>query len=129
MTLTWSNAELKARTDLVLVPAQGADTIIVIDDMLLEMVYGGNNAFSGTPTMTIKYNGVNANPLTPGATFYNQTQNTYLNWDGFLAVAFTAANFVNKDLSISLGAGLTGNAANDNFMRIKVTYSVINANI
>lgn len=123
---TWSNADLKANTALPLVAAQGANTIIVPQYFIARLNYGGNNAFTGTPTTQLRYGGsVSSVTQTFGAAFWNATATTLFGWTNPLNIVGTTFNMVNVAVDLNLSAAITGNAANDNTVTILFGYDVI----
>jgi len=115
---------LKAGTALTLVPAQGANTIIVPISCITKHVYGGTNVWSNLPTTSLNYGGIEViavvqNPVwtTAGNAFglgYNIGSDTA-----------TEAQCVNLDLTLTLSAALTGNAAGDNTAIVSTKYIIV----
>lgn len=132
--VTWSNAALKAGTSLTVLAAQGAGTVIVPVSCVFKFVYGGNNAFTNSPTSQINFSTVNGTrPIFTGPAaggFWQATSSAYafLNIQpltgGFLQ---TYNNTVSENTAVSatLSIPLTGNASGDNTVKIIMTYFLV----
>lgn len=119
---TWSNAALKAGTTLTIIPAQGANTIVLPLWIVLKMNYGGNNAFTNSRNLSI------ITPMfdvAPGAAFWQATANSYAWSMPTDSLTGASAAVTNANIDLVLSGGLTGNAANDNTVTVKARYSLL----
>lgn len=124
-TTTITNAQLKAGTPITLISAGGAGTIIYVTSANFKLNYGGNNAFSNTPTAGISYSTTTTNALiTIGASFWTATSNYYSIPSPYNAVSLAADASALENAAISwvMSAASTGNAANDNTVTVEIKY-------
>lgn len=127
-----TNAEIKAlrATPKTLVAAPGTGKVLEFLGALLLLDYGGTNVFTETAdNLAIRYNngsGVIVSEAIESTGFIDQSADTLTN--AIPKIDVIAAKTGSENLSLVLhntGDGeIAGNAANDNTMRVKVTYRV-----
>lgn len=125
---TWTNAELKAGTQKVVVAAPGANKVIIPISIVLSMIYGGSNVFTNAPTLTFRHG---ANPtisINVTGTFWTSASSRNAYQSNFADPDSSLALFTNGALSVNLSTGLTGNAANDNVVKVGVYYYIVDNN-
>lgn len=121
--VTWSNADLKAGNNLLLVPGQGAGTVIVPDLMFMVMNYGGTNAWTSNPATSLLSNGVTMGGLTTATWTDVFTKIIYV---AFPSYNGQNTNVENGAISLHLSAAPTGNAAGDNTVTVFFYYKILN---
>lgn len=126
-----SNTQLKSGSLYYdLIPAQGPNTFIVPLFIHLVMNYGGTNVFTNTPTIGIDWEdpvGASIATISPGATFWGTAINGRY-FGSYITGTFSgnsASDHINELLSLKLSALLTGNAGNDNTVRVNMSYYVM----
>lgn len=123
---TLSNSDLRSTTAFELVPAQGADTIIVCSNFTVVHNYGGTNVWTSIGAQQIGYQEptmLNAVTIA-GAAFTLATSN--MRSGPYTSQASgPISTIINQPLSFRLATGGTGNAANDNTATVFVEYYVI----
>lgn len=107
----WSNAALRTTTPLVLVPALAGHTYSPCFGAI-SFIYGGNDAFVGTPSTTFSQ--------TSTLPSFNYTFTT--DYQQKYTLITSGYNFASVDQTISLSVGLTGNASNDNYCEVYYYY-------
>ncbi|QKV51006.1 hypothetical protein [Crucivirus sp.] len=131
-TATWTNAALKAGTDLTLITAPAAGRFLYVYGVFLKLNYGGTNAFTNTPTITHKIGttSIGGSVASP-TTFWTATANTYtmmsphaLN-SANLSYQLAATVLDGAAYKLTLSAALTGNAANNNTVTAIVEYRLM----
>jgi hypothetical protein len=118
---------------VTLVTAPGAGLYVNPIDCVIELIYGGNNAFTANAgdNLALKWqNGTTPAILTGGLqAFLQGTANAY---NAFVGPALAsdinvpAVNVTNQPLVLhNIGAAeIAGNAANDNTLRVSLTYQI-----
>lgn len=139
VVVTITSLQIKAlhASPITIVPAQGANTIIVVQTALGYLTYGGTNAFTGGGTVTLFYeSSAGTIAIGPsGAPMMNTTQmqatsdqiggTTFTNLQAVGATVTGPTGVVNQPIVCgNSGADFTGNAANDNTLTITCTYVV-----
>jgi hypothetical protein len=126
-----TNSQIKAlnSTPITIVAAAGSGKVIQVVNWYAKMVYGGTNAFTGgAGGLVLLVGGANANiPGISATSWFTGTVSAY----GLPTAAtgssgtITIGSFENAALTVSTqGGAFTGNAANDNTMKIVVAYYV-----
>lgn len=129
ITVTIPNATLKSTTPLTLIPAAGANTIIIVFSVTFIFNYGGNNAFTNAPITPVRYNALAGSGASYnfGASFWNATSSRCATRQNPMSSDNTAlSSFVNQPITFECSSAFTGNAANDNTATCILTYTVIN---
>jgi hypothetical protein len=131
--ITLTNTQLKAlnTTPISVISAPGAGVVIVPMSCTLKLDYGGTNAFSNSPALTLYWgSGGTAILLILAASntgFSEATSNQYT--FAFTGLAGTqtqtATNLENKAVFIQASANYTGNAANNNTIGLVITYYTV----
>lgn len=127
--VTITSAQLKAinTSPVVMVPAQGANTMICPLFVSTRFVYGGSNVFTATDPVIIELSsgtGSYLEQLIPAINL-NDTQDVYYatnlpNPSG----VFATGTLDNTALIVTSDSNLTGNAAGDNALIVQVIYYV-----
>jgi len=127
-----TSAEVKAleTTQITLVAAQGANTLIKFMGATLKLAYGGTNAFTEAgDNLAIKYtddSGVAVSQTIETTGFIDQTADTYTNAEPAIDAIVAASAGENAPLVLdNLGSAIAGNAANDNTLEVRVFYQVM----
>lgn len=130
VTLTSAQVKALAATQIELVAAQGAGSIIQFMGATLKLNYGGSNAFTETAdNLVIKYtdaSGVAVSDVIENTGFIDQTADTYT----FAVpvkdpiVAASAGENAALVLDNNGDGEIAGNAANDNTLTVRVYYVV-----
>ena len=115
---------------LVLIPAQGAKTVIVPKSCACRFSYGGTSPFTGPGSLTVKYNDPMSLVAFPGIMSNTSMTGTIDRWSitGYLQTGnmnLASGTLNNYGLVLSnpvLDFG--GNAANDNVLYIQICYWV-----
>ena len=132
VSMTSAQIKLLATTQIELIPAQGANTVIEVLGGLVMLDYGGSNAFTGaTNNLSAKYtddSGAIVSELIEMSNFIDQTADTFLIWravsDDACVIAATAG-IVNQAVVIdNVGSNFAGNAAGDNVLKWWTKYRV-----
>lgn len=128
-TITLSATQIKGldMTPVTVIPAPGAGKTIVPFLMQSKFVYGGTSAFTNPQPLTLFFKD-NTTPevLTISASgFVDATANVYQLSD-LEPDNHTAANYEDQPMIVSNigGSAITGNAANDNTIKITVFYAI-----
>lgn len=112
---------------VVLVPNQGANTLIVPFDGFLEYVYAGTNQFTGGGALFLKFSGFKFGPPIFSSANIQGAANVYalpaLNEIG----PTSTTSYLNTALSFSSDgpSEFAGNAAGDNYINIFLVYYVV----
>jgi hypothetical protein len=133
-TVTLTAAQIKAwtTTPITIIPAQGAGTAIVVQDVVSKFVYGGTNAFTGgtgSPP-ALRYGSstgliARANEVATKDQL-TSTANSYVMEAALNLAANPASSIENQAvLLFSNGSAYTGNAANNNSLVVNVNYYVV----
>jgi len=131
VTLSLTNTQIKALnvTAVTVVAAQGAGIVIVPVQATMKMIYGGTNAFTGTPTMFIQYGtGVGTNGIfqVSSAGFWTATQNAYIiPFNTGSSLQMNASAVENVAVMVAASSGISGNAAANNTAEIQIMYYTI----
>lgn len=126
--VVYSNALMRPPTAINLIPAFPGKIIVPVS-ITIWMVYGGTNAFTNSPTMTIYYENC-------GSAFGHQTLDTNSDfWQGTVDGGHVTCisgrtnnpmtNIFGSRMNIKLDSGVTGNSANDNFLQIVTSYYIV----
>lgn len=118
-----SNAQLRSTTPVELIPAMGPNTYTALQHVTGMTVLPTGQPFVGTPVIQI---GPNTTVLVTTA-----AMSTMLDDAGSRMITMPISNTVlsstsaNSPINFSLSAGLTGNANNDNYVILYLTYVVM----
>nr|QKV51014.1 hypothetical protein [Crucivirus sp.] len=126
-TTQWSNADLKAPNALIVVLAQGALSLVIPIQLTMQLVFG-TNVFTNAPTLTVHYTTGVLNVITPSASFW-QAGNNQIYQTTFFGGDNQESTITNKNTTLQLSTGLTGNAGNDNVVNVVFRYYVITFNV
>lgn len=126
-----TSAQVKAlrATPVTVVPAPGAGKSLEFVSALLQLNYGGANAFTGPQNLAVKYkdsaSAAVSQPIT-GTGFIDQATDMVTSALPKADAIATRAVAENQPLVLhNTGAAeITGNAANDNLLHVKVLYRV-----
>lgn len=124
-SISFSNTELKAGTDKIIVAAPGANKLIVPLQVITRLNYGGTNAFTaGSIFYTWDNNVVLGQNLNLDI---NNTTTDICTSTVFLATQQQQSSLiVNKAFYMTVNSLFTGNLANDNTIDIWLYYTVLN---
>lgn len=120
---TLSNSDLRSTSRIEVVPAQGANTIIVPTFIQLIYNYAGNNPFTNDPFFQFSYDNPNDGDIeitTAGLT----ESKSMVRFHTCTSNLLDEVECVNVKLTVNVASALTGNAANDNTVTVFVTYYV-----
>lgn len=128
-----TNAEIKAlrATPKTLVAAQGADTLIVVESLVLKLNYGGTNGFTESADNLVLQYGNSGQDITAAIEttgFIDQTADVAaVVYPATIATMALATVGVNEEVQLfNTGDGeIGGNAGNDNTMTAVIAYRVI----
>ena len=126
---TITSLELKAiaTSPIVLVPSQGANTIICPIFVSSRFVYGGSNVFTATNDIVIQLNGSPPAfylPLLPTASLNDSVDSYFATSLPNPVSPYATGALDNTSLIVTSDSDATGNAANDNSLIVQVTYYV-----
>ncbi len=127
-TVTLTNSQLKniGTVAIQIVPAQGAGSIILPLSLCCKLEYGGTNPFTNSPNLFLNYgSSIGSNQIVEifaGVGFNEATSNAYATSTSMNDSGSVAANCENTGVFFSTNASFTGNAANDNTMKISVLW-------
>jgi len=135
LSVVLTNSQIKAlrATPLTLVAAPGAGLFVNPIDCVLELIYGGNNAFTANvgDNLALKWKDGTTTPIIQGGlqAFLQGTANAFNAFVGPATgsdINVAGASVVNNPLVIhNIGAAeIAGNAANDNTIRLTLTYQI-----
>lgn len=135
LSVVLTNAQIKAlrATPITLVAAPGAGLFVNPIDCVLELLYGGTNAFTANAgdNLALKWQNGTTTAIIQGAiqAWVQGTANAYNAFVGPATgsdINVPAANVTNQPLVIhNIGAAeIAGNAANDNTIRVSLTYQI-----
>ena len=133
-TLLSSDIKTVAATPFVLVPAQGANTVIMPITATAKYIYGGNNAFTGGSLLAFRYinwAGAQAGGAAGGGIFSVATLQGTANGFGtsvYLSTNSDKAVGVLDNVPIvitSAGPEYGGNAADNNTIIVELCYIVV----
>ena len=116
-------------TPITVVPAPGIGKSLEFVSAILQAKYGGSNAFTGAQNLAVRYkDGASAqvSQNITGTGFIDQAGDMITNGAVKVDGIATRAVAENQPLVLhNIGAGeITGNAANDNTLRVKVFYRI-----
>jgi len=129
-TVVLTSAQVKAlrATPITIIPAPGAGKSIFVFSCVGKLTYGGNNPFTGTQQIVLRYNSANSNLVSPflTTTFVGASVNTYEVVNLILST-WTSAQVENLAVTLmNAGASeITGNASNDNTITFTANYAVM----
>lgn len=135
ISLTLTNAQIKAlrATPITLVGAPGSGKFVMPISCIVELIYGGNNAFTSqaNDNLGLKWkDGTTTTILSGGVQAFLQATNSAFNKLVDPAVNsdinVSKTNVDNQPLVIHniSAAEIAGNAANDNTIRVNLHYSI-----
>lgn len=129
LTVTIPNSDLKSGASTLIIPAQGAGTVIVAYSAVWQLIYGGSNAFTNIPLDRLSYGSTYTTGRIfdgpGGASFWQATTNFYA-YQLFQQTTTLANSLVeNTALYNTMSTAATGNASNDNIIKVNVLYYVI----
>lgn len=127
--LNVTNAQLKTAFSLQLIPAQGANTVIVPIFVGWKLKYGGSNVFTNNPTTRLNYSTAVASNIiatnNAGNAFWQQASDTF-----FFAYPqineLSSSNITNVAVYYNSGLAATGNAAGDNTVTVNCLWYISN---
>ena len=130
--VTMTSAQVKAleTTQIELVPAQGAGTVIKFMGAQLKLDYGGTNAFTEAgDNLAVKYtddSGAAVSQTIETTGFIDQTADTYTTSEPKIDAIAAATAAENQALVMdNLGSAIAGNAAGDNTLVVRTFYQVM----
>jgi len=119
---TLSNATLRTTNATTLVAAPGTGKIVIPESITIVHVYGGTNAWVGTPTLNYTWGSATQVALnSPG---WAAARKEFRFTTGLSPASTIALSREGADFNVRLSTGLTGNAANDNFAIVTLVYSI-----
>ena len=137
VSLHLTNSQIKnlRATPIQILAAQGANTLIVPIELVSFLNYGGSNAFVAPTGIGISLYSTNVNAgntilfsVLPGSSFTQTTSNYTISNSSF-GIGITTASSVNQSLFVAIdqtaSGEITGNAANDNTISIRLEYFVL----
>lgn len=135
LSVVLTNTQIKnlRATPITLVAAPGAGLFVNPIDCVLELLYGGTNAFTANvgDNLALKWKDGTTTPIIQGAVqaWVQGTANAYNAFVGPATgsdINVAAASVTNNPLVIhNIGAAeIAGNAANDNTIRVTLTYNI-----
>jgi len=128
VSLTNTNIKNLAATQIELVPAQGAGTVVEFVSAQLKLVYGSDVLTESGDNLAVKYtdaSGVAVSETIESTGFIDQSANTYTNAIAIKDTIVAATGAENKALVLdNLGSEFAGNASNDTTMEIGIAYRV-----
>lgn len=130
VTLTSTQVKALATTQITLVPAPGAGKVVQFMGALLKLEYGGTNAFAeSADNLAIKYtdaSGVAVSQTIECTGFIDATADTYTNAEPVINAIVAATGAENQALVLdNINDNFTGNAADDNLLKVSVAYRVV----
>ena len=116
-------------TPIIVIPAQGANTVVIILHTIGRLNYGGTSAFTLTSNIDLVYGNPFVVPAAVGAIGGADLASTFDSTATEPAIAYSNAlnsEIYNTDIYASNvnGIEMTGNAADDNTVSIKCLYYV-----
>lgn len=121
--VTITNANLKAATTVQILPAQGANIVIVPMAAIVDYRYGGTSAFTNTRACAVRYTGLAVAGMNVNVT-YTTAASQYTVAADFRSTG--NGNPANTALEWAMAAGaLTGNPENNNFVVLTVIYTTV----
>jgi len=137
VTTTYTNTQMKTGATITVIPAAGAGVIIVPLRVYFRMNYGGTNAFTNSPNISVIYASAatvistiegNDNPFwrATNTTFASATllPDTIHGSEG-RTVSGAITSFRNTAVQVKLTVNITCNAANNNNLTILMEYYTI----
>ncbi len=132
VTVTLTSAQFKAInvTPFTIVPAQGLQTVIYPLTIVLELVYGGANAFTGSGEIRAYWGtvvGSNGLTNTKDNSFFGLTESTLTSLipTQIESGTFAVADIENQPITLQCDAAIAGNASNNNTIRITTYYTLV----
>jgi hypothetical protein len=129
ITLTSQQIKNLNATPIEIIPAQGAGTVIIVDSIVSKFIYGGNDVFvaSAAQVISLSYGTTSFNPIMITSSIVSTTTN--YSYDTYFEVFnFSTTGIENTALSVinPIATEISGNASNDNTIKILVKYFVVN---
>lgn len=129
VTLTSAEVKALAATQIELVAAQGAGSVITFISASFKLDYGGTNVFTEAgDNLAIKYtdaSGVAVSQTIETTAFITATADTYTSVQPVIDAIVASAAAENQALVLdNIGSEIAGNAANDNTLVVRVYYVV-----
>lgn len=128
-TVVISNADLKAANSVTLLAAPGAGKFIQPMYFVATCDVATASVFTNAPSMNFRYNdsatGQESSSL-GSVTFWQSSTATIYRLILQVAGTNDQANFVNQPLTCRLSAAVTGNAANNKTVTIRLQYRIVN---
>lgn len=124
-TVSIPNATLKSTNPTTIVPAAGANTVIV-PVWVSTLMRLGTNAFTNNPNTLIRYNNSGSASVTLATDANWGAGSSSMTTQSVPGFRTTLALRTNQPVTFTLSAALTGNAANDNTADITIAYFVLN---
>lgn len=129
MTLTSAQIKAIRATPITILAAQGAGTVIEFLSGSVFFVYAGTNVFTNPQNLALKFKDGTGAGLTAAITaagFLDQAASEYQLVTQTSGIIYSKANSDNQPLVMhNTGASeITGNAANDNTILVKISYAV-----
>lgn len=129
VTLTSTQVKALATTQITLVAAPGAGSVLHFQGALLKLDYGGTNAFAeSADNMAIKYtddSGVAVSDTIECTGFIDATADTYTTAVPVKDTIVAATGAENQALVLdNINDNFTGNAADDNTLVVRTFYTV-----
>ena len=121
-TITLTNAQIKNLhiTPIVLVPAQGAGTVVLPMNIISKLNYGGNDPFTGADGIFL----ISSSYIICSAAIVEDTQDSFY-LSVFNNFELPANLFENVDLTLLSDTPIGGNASNDNTMSFYIQYVIV----
>lgn len=124
-TLIWTNAALKAGTNLNLVGAPGVGKYVFPVALYMLSVYGGSNPWTNNPSLFMDWNNAAIVLTSMGFSGWTNTQNFVHLLDYGWAVNANDVLINNEALELAISVALLGNAAGDNTVKVLLHYKII----
>lgn len=133
-TLTSTQIKNLVGTPITVIPAAGANQLIIVRNVDASFTYGGSNAFTNPQSILLYYEtnttGFNAGGQVLNATFLVGTSNAIMlnEASNSSGGTITPTNQINQPIVVGVDSGssnITGNAANDNSITFVTTYEIV----
>lgn len=131
--ITLTSAQIKALniTPVQIIPAPGSGKTIFILNFMCKLIYGGNNAFTGSGGIYLIYKASSGAQASSGgaSNISTNTQNaTAIISPNFFSDHATGTNAQIQNeplLAYNYGSAFAGNASGDNTVKITVNYMIV----